>query len=148
MKLIKRGKKCHGLLLSLILAGSILFSAVPALADTSNQSYNFTFSGTGATQGTGSRSKSTSSEVYLRISSISMNRVNFYVDSRENGTWINRTRGGVAVGYYPGHFLISNYVYENGGRSARLTAMSPDGKGSVSGMWSPDTNEPWHPILN
>lgn len=148
MRMTEKRKKRGALLLGIALAGGILLSTVPALGVTTNQSYNFNFSGTGATQGTGSRAKDSSSEVYLRITSITMNRVNFYVDSWENGTWVNRTRGGVAVGYYPGHFLISNYVYENGGRSARLTAMSPDGKGSVSGMWSPDTNEPWHPILN
>jgi len=75
--------------------------------------------------------------------------MNFYIDGStySSGGWVNRTRGGVAVAYYTGHFSIHNYVYENGGSWARLTSMSDCGSGSVSGMWSPDSNES-NPSLN
>ncbi len=114
-----------------------------AAGNTSNTSYSFSFSGTGATQGTAPRSKLTSSVCYLRVSYLGMNRVNFYIDGAKTNwnSWVNRTRGGVAVAYYKGHFSIHNYVNENGESYARLTAMSPSGSGSVSGMWSPDSNE-------
>lgn len=118
-------------------------------ANTANTSYNFNFSGTGATQGTAARLKTTSTVCYLRISYLGLNRMNFYIDGSKSasGSWVNRTRGGVATAYYTGHFSIHNYVNENGESYARLTAMSPSGSGAVSGMWSPDSNEN-NPSLN
>lgn len=114
-----------------------------ASGNTSNSSYSFYFSGTGATQGTTARAKYTDSVCYLRVSYLGLNRMNFYIDGSNStsGSWVNRTRGGVATAYYTGHFSIHNYVNENGESYARLTAMSPSGSGTVYGMWSPDSNE-------
>lgn len=148
---ISLGKKPLALgALSLLLA-SMLLAPTTALAITDNQYYSFGFSGTGATQGTYGYPKDTQSECFLWIQSISMsNGVNFYIDGSggQNGPWTNRTRGGVARGWVKGYFLIHNYVKENNESWARLTAVSPSGSGSVSGYWSPDTNEAWHPSLN
>lgn len=145
-------KRAVRVLLGLQIAiASILFLATPAYAaNTANTSYSFWFSGTGATQGATWRRKTTDSVCYLRISHLGLNRMNFYIDgsTQYDGHAVNRTRGGVATAYYTGHFVIHNYVNENGESWARLTAMSPSGSGAVSGVWSPDSNEPWHTSLN
>lgn len=140
----KKGSLKCALVVGAILA-TTCFAPSSALAagNTGNTSYSFSFSGTGATQGTAPRSKLTDSVCYLRVSYLGMNKVNFYIDGAKTdwSSWVNRTRGGVAVAYYKGHFSVHNYVNENGESYARLTAMSPDGSGQVSGMWSPDSNE-------
>lgn len=139
-----------GIVLGVLLAMLVVLPAKPALATTADDPYNFTFWGTGATQGRNGQRKDNQTETFIAINSINMSRVNFYVDGSTSqwGPWLNRTRGGVAVGYYTGYFIIHNYVYENGERWARLTAMSPEGSGSAKGYWSPDTNESWRPSLN
>lgn len=140
---------CMGALLLLFVG--VLLMPTKAMAITTNQYYSFGFSGTGASQGTYGVRKDTQSECFLWIQNIHMsNGVNFYIDGSVGGSgpWTNRTRNGVARGWSTGYYLIHNYVYENGERNARLTATSPSGSGSVSGYWSPDTNETWHPSLN
>ncbi len=135
-----------------IALASVLFTASPAFAagNTANTSYCFYFSGTWATQGTQWRRKYTDSVCFLRIDSINMDGVNFYIDgsTSNGGRATNRARGGIATAYSTGYFVIHNYVHENGESWARLTAMSPHGSGSVCGAWSPDSNEPWHTSLN
>ena len=137
-------------LLAVVLMAAIVMPSTKAFAaNTANSTYGFSFSGTGATQGTGARYKETSTVCYLRVTYLGLNRMNFYIDGAKSasGPWVNRTRGGVATAYYTGHFSIHNYVNENGEYFARLTAMSPSGSGRVTGMWSPDSNES-NPSLN
>lgn len=132
-----------------LVALSAMVHAVPALAaNTGNTSYSFSFSGA-ATQQTGPRSKTNDTVCYLRVDQVNANRFNFYIyGSRSySGSWTNRTRNGVAVVYYPGHYSVHNYVYENGESWARLAGTSPAGGSYVSGAWSPDSAES-NPSLN
>ncbi len=135
-----------------IALASVLLTASPALAagNTMNTAYSFWFSGTYATQGTAWRQKYTDSVCFVRVDFIDMDEIDFYIDGSTSydGHATNRTRGGVATACRPGYFVIHNYVNENGESWARLTAMSPNGSGSVRGVWSPDSNEPWHTSLN
>lgn len=144
------GRRLGALFGAILVAAAVCAAPKNALAaNTANSSYSFTFSGTGATQGTAARSKQTSSVCYLRVSYLGLNRMNFYIDGATHplGPWVNRTCGEVATAYYTGHFSIHNYVHENHESYARLTAMSPSGSGTVTGMWSPDSNES-NPSLN
>jgi hypothetical protein len=121
-----------------IALASVLFTTTPALAagNTTNRWYSFRFSGTYATQGAEWQPKDTDSVCFLEIKDLDMNRVNFYIDGSTSydGHATNRTRGGVATACRPGYFVIHNYVHENGESWARLTAMSPNGSGSVRGV--------------
>lgn len=140
----RKGSAKLAVFFAAVLMTAIVMPSTKAFAaNTANSSYSFYFSGTGATQGTSARYKETSSVCYLRVSYLGLNRMNFYIDGAKSssGSWVNRTRGGVATAYYTGHFSVHNYVNENGEYFARLTAMSPSGSGTVSGMWSPDSNE-------
>lgn len=154
MKFISKPKKARRILVRVIAAFLIALFAttytVPALAaNLKNTEYAFSFSGTGTMQYTRGRAKDTYSVCYLRVSSVNANRFNFYIQgqARYSNIWTNRTRNGVAVVYYPGHYSIHNYVYENGERFARLAGTSPAGGRYVSGMWSPDSAES-NPSLN
>lgn len=151
MKGFKKG--CVALLVA-VLTALVVLPASPALAITENQRYEFYFSGTGATQGTYGYRKDNNTECFIAIESLGSSRLNFYIDgsTSSSGPWYNRTGvngGGVAVASTTGYFLIHNNVYETGCRYARLTAMSPSGRSSAYGYWSPDTNQSgWWPYLN
>ncbi len=138
--------------LGILIAGLLMVPST-ALATTENQSYDFYFSGTGATQGTGGVKKDTSSECFISIEQLTMESLYLYIDGSifRDGPWINRTGasgGGTAVARETGYFLIRNNVKKTSGSYARLTGMSPAGSGYISGEWSPDTNQSgWWPYL-
>ncbi|WP_344909874.1 hypothetical protein [Amphibacillus indicireducens] len=52
--------------------------------------------------------------------------------------WTNETIGGRQVARR-GQWLVRQLVYENGGRSARLSFYRHDVAGAVAGKWSPDS---------
>lgn len=135
----------------------LLMLAAPTVAKAedsyTNWGYTFEFGYTGHQWETGGRNKVTQSEAFLYIEHNDTRGVRFRLDggTSATGPWnTSLTRGGSAYasGAAQGYYLIHNYVNENGYSFARLAGVSVSGDGVISGVWSPDTREPWHPSLN
>lgn len=159
MELTVRRRIALGLA-SAVAAASLAVTAwaTPAMADdgattgvmpatTEDQYFSFWFEGFGSTQGTPGAPKEDTTPSYVNVDNMTIYDVFFYIDG-EAGTnnWINQTVGGYAYMVDPGKYAIHNTVYENGMRSARMTAMANE-SGVLGGQWSPDS---WgsYPSLN
>lgn len=131
-----------------LLAGAlglmVALSAAPALASTTDSTFNFNLRGQGDTHGTAGRKKDTNSSCYVYIKKLTTSGVHLYVDGAVSAgsAYTNQTTNGVAIANHTGQYLIHNTVYENACRYARLTSWSPSGSstGTISGVWSPDTS--------
>ncbi len=119
--------------------------ATPALAGNNvDTSFYFHFKHTDSTQGTEYRAKRDAAPVYVGIGYKDVRGVDLFVDAPGGR---NVTVHGRAPLLRTGQFAIRTNAYEWGYRSVRLTAMSRDGGGELSGFWSPDSMR-WYPRLN
>lgn len=83
----RKGSAKLVLLFAAILMAAIVTPPTKAFAaNTANSTYSFSFSGTGATQGTGARYKETSTVCYLRVTYLGLNRMNFYIDGAKSAS--------------------------------------------------------------
>lgn len=139
-------KKTVGGIAALALAASLAMPVGLAVADDGvaplsnlDSSYNFTFSGQGATQGTSGRTKDTSTASYIKIANKWGADCRVYIDGAMTsaGTWYDRTNS-PAYATHTGEFEIHNTVYEAGYKWARLTGWAYAGYGHIDGVWSPD----------
>lgn len=107
--------------------------------------YHFEMKNIGNTSATGFRRKDDTSPVYVKVSSC-RNAPRMFVDGARdnNGSGWRDCTSGTYYARKEGKFVMHSLVYENGLRSARITAKAVMGSNAlVSGEWSPDSLYSW-----
>lgn len=97
---------------------------------------------------TGGRSKTDDSPVYLYMQNTPDNAtITVHAERLKWGYfWENENYYSEDVYVYEGYkYSIHTLIYENGGRTARLSFNS-DRKGTMSGLWSPDSTGHYNDI--
>lgn len=121
-------------------------SSIEPMANTTDRNFKFTFSYSGATSNGGeNRRKDNSTQVYVRVDSITCDRCRAYVDRYANSKWINSTSSGKATIKKKGQFGIKTESSAIG-CLVRLTGWADSTKGVVSGVWSPDSSKTYTQI--
>lgn len=141
--LIKNAKKVIGIT---ALSAGLLFSSLPATthaANTGDTAFQFNLN-TASSKYTSARAKQNSTSTYVNINKVPAAYIYLDVQGfRPSGTaganyWANETIGGTQTAPV-GTWRVKQRVYENGGKSARLSIKRYMFDGSTSGVWSPDS---------
>ena len=130
--------------ISLALALGVIASGVSTIpayaANIKDKEFNFRVGYDSTTQAgeTTERAKEDSSSVYIKPSNYRDLCIKTF--GYRNGSWNNDTKNGYAI-VTKGEWLIHNYIYERGSRSAKLniTTATPGTSGIATGVWSPDS---------
>ena len=131
--------------IGMLLAGVMLISTVPVFAaETGDEPFSkYTCDG-GYEEKISYRKKTNTTKVYTKVSTSPQYTMQVRVYGYLNGSYINKTNGGVAYVTRGTNSSISNGIYEAGYRYASMAFRCTGGEnyyGYTSGVWSPDSTK-------
>ena len=110
----------------------------------SDTTFSFSLSSTHMSGESSKREKQDTSSTYVNVEQVPSKGAWFsvygYIPVGDAGTmtWVDETKNGRVI-LTKGKWLVRQYVYERGGRSAKLFVSKYYQDGTVSGKWSPDS---------